>query len=39
LTVDDIKSAANKLFDGKNVFTAVLYPENFELKGKAAKPF
>jgi len=39
LTVEDIKSAANQLFDGKNVFTAVLYPENFEVKGKAAKPF
>ena len=39
LTVNDIKSAANQLFDGKNVFTAVLYPENFEVKGKAAKPF
>jgi zinc protease len=39
LTIDDIKSAANQLFDGKNVFTAVLYPENFEVKGKSAKPF
>jgi zinc protease len=39
LTVEDIKSAANQLFDGKNVFTAVLYPENFEVKGKVAKPF
>lgn len=39
LTVNDIKSAANQIFDGKNVFTAVLYPENFEVKGKAPKPF
>ncbi len=28
LTVDDIKAAANQLFDGKNVFQAVLLPEN-----------
>ncbi len=27
LTVEDIKAVANKLFDGKNVFTAVLQPE------------
>jgi len=32
LTVDDIKAAANLLFDGKNVFRAVLYPENFDVK-------
>jgi zinc protease len=32
LTVNDIKAAANLLFDGKNVFRAVLYPENFEVK-------
>jgi zinc protease len=32
LTVDDIKAAANLLFDGKNVFQAVLYPENFDIK-------
>ena len=27
LTVSDIQAAAKKLFDGKNEFTAVLYPE------------
>jgi len=27
LTVEDIKAIANKLFDGKNIFTAVLQPE------------
>jgi zinc protease len=27
LTVDDLKATANKLFDGKNVFQAILYPE------------
>jgi zinc protease len=27
ITVADIKATANKLFDGKNSFTAVLYPE------------
>jgi len=32
LTVDDIKTTANLLFDGKNVFSAVLYPENFDVK-------
>jgi zinc protease len=32
LTVDDIKAAANLLFDGKNVFQAVLYPANFDVK-------
>ena len=32
LTVDDIKATANLLFDGKNVFQAVLYPENFDVK-------
>ncbi|MGC4037853.1 MAG: insulinase family protein [Chitinophagaceae bacterium] len=32
LTTDDIKSAANLLFDGKNVLKAVLYPENAVIK-------
>jgi zinc protease len=32
LTVDDIKAIANQLFDNKNVFQAVLYPENFDVK-------
>jgi len=32
LTIDDIKATANLVFDGKNVFQAVLYPENFEVK-------
>jgi zinc protease len=32
LTVEDIKAAANLLFDGKNVFQAVLYPANFDVK-------
>ncbi len=27
LTVDDLKATANKLFDGKNVFQAILLPE------------
>jgi zinc protease len=27
LTVEDLKKAANQLFDGKNIFTAVLRPE------------
>jgi zinc protease len=38
LTIDDIKAAANLLFDGKNVFQSVLYPENFEIK-KTMKGF
>ncbi len=28
LTTDDVKKAANKIFDGKNTFTAILYPES-----------
>jgi zinc protease len=32
LTPEDIKSVANLLFNGKNVLTAVLYPENFQPK-------
>ena len=32
LTVADIKATANLVFDNKNVFQAVLYPENFEVK-------
>lgn len=39
LTVDDIKATANLLFDGKNVFKSVLYPENFEIKEKPMKGF
>jgi zinc protease len=39
LTVDDIKAIANQLFDGKNVFQAVLYPENFDVKQKPMKGF
>ena len=27
LTTDDLKATANKLFDGKNVFQAILLPE------------
>ncbi len=37
LTVNDIKAVANKIFDGKNVMQAVLYPQDFEVKeGKKA---
>jgi len=32
ITVTDIKATANKLFDGKNDFTAILYPEVVEKK-------
>ena len=32
LTVDDIKTTANLLFDGKNVLQAALYPVNFDVK-------
>jgi zinc protease len=32
LTTDDIKSVANLLFNGKNILTAVLYPENMQQK-------
>jgi zinc protease len=32
LTTSDIKSVANLLFNGKNVLTAVLYPENMQPK-------
>jgi zinc protease len=32
LTPDDIKSVANLLFSGKNILTAVLYPENMQQK-------
>ncbi|MEZ5016204.1 MAG: insulinase family protein [Flavipsychrobacter sp.] len=28
LTTNDIKKVANKVFDGKNTFTAILYPES-----------
>ena len=40
LTTDDIKAAANLLFDGKNVLQAVLYPENATIKeGSSKKAF
>jgi zinc protease len=32
LTTEDIKSVANLLFNGKNILTAVLYPENMQQK-------
>ena len=32
LTTDDIKAVANQLFNGKNVITAVLYPQDMEGK-------
>jgi zinc protease len=32
LTVADLKATANLVFDNKNVFQAVLYPENFDIK-------
>ena len=37
LTIEDIKSTANILFDGKNVLQAVLYPGNAEIKDDKSK--
>ncbi|MES1214895.1 MAG: insulinase family protein [Bacteroidota bacterium] len=37
ITIEDIKAAANLLFDGKNVLQAVLYPENAIIKEKDSK--
>lgn len=34
ITIADIKATANKLFDGKNSFVAILYPEVTEEKAK-----
>jgi len=37
ITVQDIKAMANKILDGKNDFTAVLYPEKIEPKKEDKK--
>ncbi|MBZ5857160.1 M16 family metallopeptidase [Flavihumibacter profundi] len=39
LTVKDIQLTARKLFDGKNVYTAVLLPETVETKSQPNKAF
>lgn len=38
ITVADIKATANKLFDGKNTFTAVLYPETVSPVAQPKEP-